>query len=245
MENEFERLTQPRRSAETIYIPDELKEIVAMRPESRPAIEELYKIRGYTVPHCVDVAHCTLKIADHLKLDKNQTSDLVLSGLLHDVGKEGVDKEIIEKSQKLTDKEREEINQHARISFQMLNNAMPAVAAIVAAHHEFQDEVPNGHRNGSDRRNTENGLLRPVVERRNGSRRVDDRHTQQAAEILALIDQFHSSIDPRRPYRKAVSIEEAINEKRLDSHFSESTKALIDVIADHYRRDLNDVSTTM
>lgn len=231
MKNQVERLTGRERLLE---IPEELQESIGRHPESLSVIAELSKIKGYTVPHSLDVARCNLKIAEHLGLDEEEKDRLVLSGLFHDVGKNGVGREIIEKSGELSEAEREEMDQHARESYRILNEAMPAVAAVVVSHHEFQERIPNGYRNGSNRRGAENGT--PPPDDRNGVRRKDDPRAREMSEILALVDQFHSLIDPNRPYRKPASIEEAEEIKSRDPHFSPKAKELLGEIAEHYRQ---------
>lgn len=231
----FKKVENPSQPAERIQLPDEIQKIIAQRPESQSIINELYKNEGYTVPHSLDVAQCNLKIAEQLGLDEEEKARLVLSGLFHDLGKNHVSPEIIEKPRELSAAEREEIDQHARISFDILKEIMPDVAAIVVAHHEFQDKIPAGHRNGNNGKNLENGRTLPAQENGNGIIRKDDPRTKELAEILALVDQFHSLIDPNRPYRKPISIDAATKEKLSDPHFSEKAKKLLEVIAEHYR----------
>jgi HD-GYP domain-containing protein (c-di-GMP phosphodiesterase class II) len=248
MEKELERIKQATGSTEVemINLPEELEKMVALRPESRPSVNQLFQIRGYTVSHCLDVANCMISVAKFRKLDQRQTARLVLGGLLHDVGKKGIDQEIIESTKKLSPAEREAMDRHARLSFDLLVRDMPDVAALVVAHHEFQEKIPHKNRHGTERRHLGQDEICPIVDDRRSERRNGDAESEKWGQVLALIDQFHAEIDSKRDYRKADSIDKVIKEKRAVTYFSASTKELLEVIADHYRRSgLYDASTTM
>ncbi len=64
-----------------------------------------------------------------------------LAGLMHDIGKIGIEDKILNKRGKLTDKEYAEIKRHPGIAYRILNsvNDFSGIALYVLEHHEKWD----------------------------------------------------------------------------------------------------------
>jgi diguanylate cyclase (GGDEF)-like protein len=70
-----------------------------------------------------------------------ETKELKNAGLLHDIGKIAIDEKILNKVEKLTNEEWNEIKRHPEIGYRILSsvNDMSAMADILLAHHERWD----------------------------------------------------------------------------------------------------------
>ncbi len=74
----------------------------------------------YTSGHSERVARIAVRLAEELGMPANQRSDLYLMGLLHDVGKIGVDDAVLKKSGPLTPEEYRLIQSHVEIGVHIL-----------------------------------------------------------------------------------------------------------------------------
>jgi diguanylate cyclase (GGDEF)-like protein len=140
----------------------------------------------YTRRHSEDVARYADFLAVRLGLDEETCRALHTAGLLHDIGKIGIPDSVLRKPGKLTDVEYDIVKQHVALG-DMIVRDLPNVELIRAGirhHHERWDGDGYLHRLA--------GEEIPLV-----------------ARILAVGDAF-SAMTTTRPYRKALSIEEAL-----------------------------------
>lgn len=93
---------------------------------------------SYTRGHSERVALVSQCLANELGLTKSDVSDIYLSGLLHDIGKVGIDDRILRKQDRLTDDEFEQIKKHPVIGCHILSGLanLSAVLPGVRHHHE-------------------------------------------------------------------------------------------------------------
>lgn len=95
----------------------------------------------YTSGHSERVARIAVRLAEELGMPASQRSDLYLMGLLHDVGKIGIDDAVLKKPGPLTPEEYRLIQKHVEIGVQILadlrklNHLLPGVRH----HHESLD----------------------------------------------------------------------------------------------------------
>jgi len=143
----------------------------------------------YTKRHSEDVARYAVFLAERVGLDEDLRRTIHLAGLLHDVGKIGIPDVILRKPSKLTAEEFGIFQQHVALGDAIVRDVpnVEVVRAGIRHHHERWDG--NGYLEGLE------GETIPVV-----------------ARILAVADAF-SAMTTTRPYRKALSIQEAL--KRL------------------------------
>ena len=144
----------------------------------------------YTKRHSEDVARYALFLADQLGLDEEFRRTLRVAGLLHDVGKIGIPDEILRKPGKLTESEYAIVKQHVKLG-DLIVRDLPNVEFVRAGirhHHERWDG--DGYLHGLA------GTDIPLV-----------------ARILSVADAF-SAMTTSRPYRKALSVLEAL--RRLE-----------------------------
>ncbi len=98
---------------------------------------ELYD--PYTKGHGYDVAIFSKRIAEKLALSAEHIDQIYWAGVLHDIGKIGVDYEIVNKPSKLTDAEYAAVKKHVDYGVRVLEDAshLKQISEIVGAHHEW------------------------------------------------------------------------------------------------------------
>ena len=97
----------------------------------------------YTFVHSLNVALLSGFLARRLQgNDKNFIEDVVIGGLLHDVGKAKIPLEILNKPGPLTDEEYAVMKQHPVLGLEMLNEAginEETILSVTSYHHERMD----------------------------------------------------------------------------------------------------------
>jgi putative nucleotidyltransferase with HDIG domain len=143
-----------------------------------------------TKGHSLRVSHYMLDIARAMGVEEGtkQWIDMARGSLLHDVGKIGVSDAILLKPAKLTEDEWTLMRLHPEIGYNMLRQVkfLEGAAEIILAHHERWDGkgYPRGLR---------------------------EEEIPLGARIFMVVDTF-DSMTSDRPYRKALSTLEALDE---------------------------------
>jgi HD-GYP domain-containing protein (c-di-GMP phosphodiesterase class II) len=157
----------------------------------------------YTRGHSQRVAFIARWIAERLTgtkcMDEEQIHKIYLAGLLHDIGKIGIDEAVLRKEGPLTKEELERIRRHPSIGAGILGaiKQMREVVPGVLCHHERVDG--KGYPNGLA------GDQIPLI-----------------GKIVGLADSF-DAMTSKRTYREARSVEQALEEiaKGLGTQFDE------------------------
>jgi len=105
-------------------------------------IHELYIYDNYTYSHSIHVAFYALLIGKWIHMSDCEILEVMQAGLLHDIGKVKIPKEILNKKCKLTDTEFVIIKQHSSIGYELLENSdmvSDSVKEAVLTHHERID----------------------------------------------------------------------------------------------------------
>ncbi len=115
----------------------------------------------YTHGHSERVARVSVILGEQLALSKDECRTLYLGGLLHDIGKIGIDDRVLNKPGKLTPEEFDHIKQHPRLGYEILRGVrqLEKILPIVLQHHEAWDG--SGYPDGL--RGDETPLLARVV----------------------------------------------------------------------------------
>ena len=74
----------------------------------------------YTSGHSNRVAYFSVSLAEQLGLNKADRDTIYLAGLMHDIGKIGIDDHVLNKPGQLTDKEYEQIKLHPQLGYEIL-----------------------------------------------------------------------------------------------------------------------------
>lgn len=100
--------------------------------------------------HTKRVAEFSALLASAIGLDKEEVDKIKLASIMHDIGKLGIPYQVLTKTSSLTQKEREIMQKHAKIGYEILNQSnqplLQMAATIALQHHERYDGTgyPNG-----------------------------------------------------------------------------------------------------
>jgi len=142
----------------------------------------------YTSGHSERVADMSYELSKGLGIRGTELEDIDIAAHLHDIGKIGVPDKVLNKNGKLLPHEWEYIKMHPRIGFNILSKSkrLKYISKIVLYHHERWDG--KGYPQGLS------GIDIPL-----------------GARIIAVCDSI-DAMTSDRPYRKAMSFDECINE---------------------------------
>ncbi len=137
----------------------------------------------YTHGHSDRVARVAVRLARRLGCDGRTVDTIYLAGLLHDIGKIGIDERVLRKPGRLTPEEFEHIKQHTIIGYEILQDIkqLRHVLPVVLHHHEAWDG--SGYPHGLAGENI------PFL-----------------ARVVAVADAF-DAMSSDRPYRKGMDDE--------------------------------------
>ncbi|HWA97120.1 MAG TPA: HD-GYP domain-containing protein, partial [Pirellulales bacterium] len=95
----------------------------------------------YTRGHSDRVARVSVRLAQELGCDRDTLRTVYMAGLLHDIGKIGIDDSVLRKPGKLTDAEFEHVKTHVEIGYRILRDLrkMQHMLPVVLHHHEAYD----------------------------------------------------------------------------------------------------------
>ncbi|KJS11346.1 MAG: hypothetical protein VR67_14560 [Peptococcaceae bacterium BRH_c8a] len=163
-----------------------------LRKQARTTIELLADVVDrrdtYTASHSSRVADYAEKIATEMGLPYEQVEKLGMAGRVHDLGKVAVDDSILQKNERLSDKEFKLMRTHSETGYNILSplDMYKDLLSYVLYHHERIDG-----------KGYPQGLI--------------GNHIPLGARILAVADSY-DAMTSSRPYRSAMSEEEAVQE---------------------------------
>lgn len=184
-----ENINETLREAENVLYRHKLYESRSMRNKAIGIImNTLFEKSNRESQHSKRVSEICEIIADKMHCSKDNIKKIKTAGLLHDIGKIGIDENILNSSKDLTDEEWKEIKKHPEAAWRILSSSteFSELANFVFEHHERWDGkgYPKGLK-GND--------------------------ISFEARIIALADSY-DAMTSERSYRKALSHEEAIKE---------------------------------
>lgn len=141
----------------------------------------------YTCGHSDRVAQVAVLLAKEMHCDPTAVDTIYLSGLLHDIGKIGINDNVLRKPDNLSEAEYEHIRTHVTVGYKILADlkSFDEVLPVVLCHHESYDG--SGYPNG-----------------------LKGEEIPLAARIVAVADSFDAMASDR-PYRDIVP-DEKVNE---------------------------------
>lgn len=151
-------------------------------------IKTLHEKNAREELHSRRVSELSKILGKAIHLSEEKIKEIEMVGLLHDIGKIGVDENILNKTGILTKEEYEAVKQHPEIGFRILNtsNEMLRLSNYVLYHHERWDG--KGYPTG-----------------------IKGDNIPLQSRIIAIVDTF-DAITSERPYRPARSIKVALEE---------------------------------
>lgn len=187
--------------AENVMYQQKLKESNSMRNQTiHVIIEQLYRDNEEEEAHNRRVSEICNELATAMDLGDEIIHDITFAGLLHDIGKIGLDKEIISKMEPMTEEEWTQFKRHPEKGYQILKSSVEyaQAAQYVLSHHERMDG--NGYPQG-----------------------IRGNEIPFPARILSVADAYDTMIAPRGYHRKwnqEEAVEELIN--NAGTQFDES-----------------------
>jgi putative nucleotidyltransferase with HDIG domain len=168
----------------------------------------------WTAGHSERVTKLGLRIGRALGLSPKEMDVLHRAGLLHDIGKLGTPRDILDKKERLTNKEEQIMREHTRLGVRILEpiSAYAEVVPIVLHHHEYF----NGE-------GYPEGLAGKAI--------------SLGGRIFAVADSF-DALTSDRPYRQALNREYAIEKIKQGSgsqYDPEIVRAFLEVMAQEER----------
>ena len=150
----------------------------------------LFEKSGREAAHSNRVSIICQAIAFKMNMGQEAVKKMKIAGLIHDIGKIGVDERILNKPGSLTFEEKGYIERHPEIGWRLLSSTdeFSELAKYVLSHHENWDGT--GYPNGI------NGEAIPLE-----------------ARIISVADAY-DAMTSKRSYRDKLSKEEAVNELR-------------------------------
>lgn len=173
--------------AESKYLIENIVEDILHNNDLIVNIIDIKVFDDYTYYHSLNVAILSIIIGVSLGLKKESLYKLGLGALLHDIGKVFISKEILNKKEKLTEKEYNEIKRHPQLGYEYLKkngNITPKSYIAALQHHERFDGTGYPHRKKGKK-------------------------ISLFGRIIAIAD-IYDALTSDRPYRKALLPSEAI-----------------------------------
>jgi HD-GYP domain-containing protein (c-di-GMP phosphodiesterase class II) len=161
---------------------------------------------NYTAYHCRSVVELATAVGTAMKLPYDKVQELEIAALLHDVGKIAIPKEILNKPARLTEEEFDLMKTHTlegQALLDRIGGRMARIGTIVRSCHERWD----GH-------GYPDGLMGEEI--------------PEAARIVFCCDAY-SAMTTDRPYRAAMSRDDAIAELRANAG-SQFEPRIVDVL---------------
>ncbi|HJW26837.1 MAG TPA: HD-GYP domain-containing protein [Rhodocyclaceae bacterium] len=121
---------------------EEISNSVLRNPGALISLARLKTADDYTYMHSVAVCALMIALARQLGLDEDQTRELGMAGLLHDVGKMMMPLEVLNKPGKLTDEEFATMKRHPEEGYKLLLVSKAVTETIIDVclhHHEKMD----------------------------------------------------------------------------------------------------------
>jgi len=201
-------------NAENVMYKHKLNERLSIRSKTIELImNSLFDKSQAEKQHSNKVSQICFAIASKMQLDEETVKKLRAVGLIHDIGKIGINERILNKTDSLTNSERIDIERHSEIGWRLLSstNEFSELAQLVIDHHEKMDG--SGYPNG-----------------------LKGKAIQLESRILAIAEAY-DAMTSKKSYRKELSKEEAIKElkKCSGTHFdAEIVNVFVEqVLAEH------------
>lgn len=170
-------------------------------------IKALYNKNNLEEEHGKRVSIMSVKIGESLGYDEEKLDRLKTLGLIHDIGKVGIEEDTLNKKESLTTQEWKNIKKHTEIGYRIISEIeeMADLAKYVLLHHERYD-----------------GKGYP--------KKISGKDIPEFARIIAVVDAFDTMTNDTA-YRKRMTTEEAVKELKKNSG-TQFDPEIIDVLVE-------------
>jgi len=170
-----------------------------------------------TYPHSLRNAVLAVDVGRDCDLSPQELKTIGRAGLLHDIGKVGM--EFLKENRVLTDDERRRMEEHVAVAFDLLKDEpnLADTRKVLMLHHEFRAERPY-RRSGVERRKVNrepSGSIKWGQKRSGGDQRDIDPRILKMGEILAAADTF-DAMGKRGGYKTFFPPDEIRNRMRVE-----------------------------
>jgi HD-GYP domain-containing protein (c-di-GMP phosphodiesterase class II) len=147
----------------------------------------------YTNTHSQQIADLAAKTARALGCSPEETNEIYLGGLLHDIGKIGIPDTILQKPTKLEDEEWKIVHTHPKLGAELISpiKKLAGVSPMIENSHERYDGL--GYPHG-----------------------IKGEEIPLGARIISVVDSYSAMLD-KRPYKEPYSSNKIIKELKLYS----------------------------
>ncbi|WP_088225449.1 HD domain-containing phosphohydrolase [Desulfosporosinus sp. FKB] len=175
--------------AEERMYQNKLLESTSLRSSTLLSLERtLFEKDQETEEHAARLRTMCVKIGEAMRFSQYELDELALFAMLHDIGKIAIPDHILMKPDKLSEEEWGIMKKHSEIGFRIAESTpeLSHIAKNILSHHERYDG--KGYPNG-----------------------LKGEGIPKMARILSIVDSFDVMTNTR-PYKAAISVEEAIEE---------------------------------
>ncbi|SHH49549.1 HD domain-containing phosphohydrolase [Clostridium grantii] len=182
------------KEAEDFMYRRKLSESSSIRSKNIDLImNSLFEKSNREMLHSIRVSNLCESIAKNLNFTKDSINQIRIAGLMHDIGKIGIEDSILNKKSRLNDEEWNAIKRHPEIGYRILSSAneFSEIADFILAHHEKFD-----------------GTGYP--------KKLKGKNIPIEARIISIADAYDAMIS-ERTYKNELSVDQAILEIKRSS----------------------------
>jgi diguanylate cyclase (GGDEF)-like protein len=179
------------RQAEDNMYRHKLTEGVEMRRRAvHQILQTLYQRSPREMRHSQKVGELSQKLARVMGLNPEEADQAYQAGVMHDIGKIGIDQKVLEKTTLLDEEELREMRRHSEVGYRLLNSVhgLAHIAPFVLEHHERWDGA--GYPKG-----------------------IAGDKISLIARIIAVADGYEAMVSPRT-YKQPMTPKDALMELR-------------------------------
>lgn len=140
--NEGENIQEVLKNTEDLMYKNKLYESTSVRSNMIDVImSTLYEKNNREMLHSQRVGEICNRIVDKMDFSKDEINKIKTAGLMHDIGKIGIDEEILNAKRPLNENEWKQIKKHSEIGYRILSsvNEFSEISEYVLEHQECWD----------------------------------------------------------------------------------------------------------
>lgn len=210
---------------------EEFEKEILSDEKIREKVDRLKEHDLVTYEHSLRIMKSCYKLGRHFNFAYDELNQLLIGGLLHDIGKIWVPKEILSKKE-LNIEDVNVIRKHPLNGFNYvrdLESKYPLVPGIVGKHHSFSDNpypIKSDTAYGKINTNQFGGNMEFML------------FGEDLAKVVSVAEVFDALIN-KRPYKRAWNFEDSINELRRTFGKDEFILKCISYIEKNYNKEMS------